>query len=425
MKKPDFKNFKEKLHDWFKDVIILVKENRRVAICILGFAALVVIAILVSTLVAKKSQSVEAVLSTEEATEVNEYSIPEEALETDAYPEINTLMKKYYQAVADGDVATISSIKTNVDDKERIVIEKKSEYIESYPVVTCYTKRGPLEDTFLVFAYYEVKLVGYEIQAPGLNAWYVCKNENGEYYINDDEQDEKLSEYCKIISVQDDVVDLNNTVNVKFNEILEANPEFATFMEELPTVLTAAVGEELARAEAPETEEVTSTAVEETTTEEGEVTYKKVSPNTVLNVRSSDSGNADKVGTIRPGEEYNLLEEKVNGWSKIEYEGKEAFCKTEYLEVVGEETVTVDSDDNSDDDGDDDSDSKKAADSPSNGSAKATTTIKLRKEASTSSDQLTVIYGGQKVEVLEKKSNGWSKVKYSGKTGYVKSEYLE
>ena len=27
--------------------------------------------------------------------------------------------------------------------------------------------------------------------------------------------------------------------------------------------------------------------------------------------------------------------------------------------------------------------------------------------------------------VVEKQTNGWTKVKYNGKTGYVKSEYLE
>jgi uncharacterized protein YgiM (DUF1202 family) len=347
-------------------------------------------------------------------------------------------MKKEYQAGADGDEVTIKSIKTAVDEKERIVIKKKSQYIDSYPVVTCYTKKGSLEDTFLVFAYYEVKIVGYDKQAPGLNAWYVCKNENGEYYINDDEQDETLAEYCKIISVQDDVVDLNNTVNVKFNEMLEEDTEFAKFMTELPDKLTAEVGEELARIEAGETIEETSETEEETETETEEAVEKKVRITAdVVNVRSSDSSTADKLGTARHGEEYTLVEEKVNGWSKIIYEDKEAFISSEYVEVISEEPAEASNEDTASNDGDNknnkdnsskdsNSNNNAAADnSPTTGTAKVNTTVKFRKDASASSEQLGVIYGGGKVEGVEKKSNGWTKIKYNGQTGYVKSEYLE
>ncbi len=438
MKKVDFKELRTKTLDWFKDIKILIKENKRIAFIIMGFVALVALAIVLTTVVAKKNNTAEVVLATEDATEAEEYVIPDEPLEVDAYPEINNLMKKYYQAVADGDVETIKSIKTAVDEKESIVIKKKSQYIDSYPVVTCYTKKGSLEDTFLVFAYYEVKIVGYDKQAPGLNAWYVCKNENGEYYINDDEQDETLAEYCKIISVQDDVVDLNNTVNVKFNEMLEEDTEFAKFMTELPDKLTAEVGEELARIEAGETIEEPSETEEETETETEEAVEKKVRITAdVVNVRSSDSSTADKLGTARHGEEYTLVEEKVNGWSKIIYEDKEAFISSEYVEVISEEPAEASNEDTASNDSDNknnkdnsskDSNSNNNAatdNSPTTGTAKVNTTVKFRKDASASSEQLGVIYGGGKVEVVEKKSNGWTKIKYNGQTGYVKSEYLE
>ena len=68
---------------------------------------------------------------------------------------------------------------------------------------------------------------------------------------------------------------------------------------------------------------------------------KRAKTTDVVNVRSSDSQEADKVGKAQKGDEFIVLEEKANGWSKIEYEGEEAFIKTEFLEVIEEKEVEV------------------------------------------------------------------------------------
>ena len=307
-------SFVTKAKEWWKDVITLIKENTKIFIIVVVFIVAVVAAIIISSVLAKKSKTVEVVTAEESVTE-EEYVIPTDPLEQDAYPEINDLMRTYYNAAAGGDIATINSIRTAMDDKEEIVIQKKAEYVQSYPVVTCYTKKGPIDDSFLVYVYYEVKVEGYEEQIPGLNVWYVCKNESGSYYINEDPQDSKVSEYCKIISVQDDVVDLSNTVNVKFNEVMGANEELASYMDELAVQMKVDVGEELAKAEAAaEPEQVEE---ETTTTSQPEESYKQVKATTVVNVRASDSENADKVGKAQEGQVFDLLEEKVNGCLRL------------------------------------------------------------------------------------------------------------
>lgn len=419
-----------KLINWFKEVWELIKNNKKISIIIAVFIVVVAAVLVLTNYLGNKAPVTEqSITATTESGVDNQYVVTEEPLEVDAYPEINELMRKYYDASAAGDVATIESIKTAVDDKEKIVIAKKAEYVESYPVVTCYTKKGPVENSFMVFAYYEVKLFDYDNTAPGLNAWYVCMRDDGTYYINDDEQDENLANYCKIISVQDDVVDLNNTVNVKFNEVVTNDTELAAFLELLPELLTASVGEELAKANSPETvatndqDENTENpdTPEETqepeTTEEGEQVVKKAKTTDVVNVRSSDSETADKVGKAQKGDTFKVLEQKVNGWSKIEYEGKECFIKSEYLEVIEE--------DNSSAATTEETNKEAEANSPSSGTAKTTDTVNIRKTDSTTADKLAVVYKGEELTVLEKQSNGWSKVKYNGKTGYVKSEYLE
>ncbi|RAZ37020.1 hypothetical protein DK853_48710, partial [Klebsiella oxytoca] len=71
-------------------------------------------------------------------------------------------------------------------------------------------------------------------------------------------------------------------------------------------------GEEPAQEEGADTPEET----EET---EPEVVVTKVKAIDVVNIRTSDSETADKLGKAAVGDEFELLEEKGNGWSKIRY----------------------------------------------------------------------------------------------------------
>lgn len=412
--------------EWCKDIGGLIKDHKTVSMAIGIFILLMIFAVIISVVIGngKKAKQAAMVKSTESTKEAV-FTVPDEPLQKNAIPEVNVLVKEYYQYMAEGNKDMIRTIMTGLDDKELIKIEKKSGYVESYPSITCYTKRGPLEDSYLVYVYYEVKLVDFDVNIPGLNALYVCKNEEGSYYINGETQPDEVINYCEVLSSQDEVVDLINTVQVRYNELKAENEELSKFLDELPDRLTAEVGEELAKLEAAEKEPETEEAAEEET-EEAETADKEIYVQTtdVVNVRSSDSQEADKVGKALLGEKYLLLEEKANGWSKISFEGKEAFIKTEFLEVVSEEEAE-------DEEGQEKSpeeekkDEEAAADSPTEGKAIAKETINVRKKASTSSDKVTVCYQGEPVEVIMKQADGWTKIKYKNKTGYVKSEFLE
>ncbi len=423
-----WKEFRNKVIEWCKDIGGLIRENKKLTIIIIVFVALVAATILLGNLIGKNTKSKEAAAIEENTTEEGTIEVPVEPLEEDAYPEINTLVKKYYQAMADGDIATLKSIKNTMDEKEQIKIQKKSEFIENFQTVKCYTKKGPVKDSFVVYAYYEVKLKDYDSLAPGLNTLYICKNEEGNYYINDGEQNEDIINYCKAVSAQDDVIDLFNSVQVKYNDLKTTDEKLSAFLDELPDLLTAAVGEELAKMEAS-TQETTQETTEEATTQEAteettQETIKKVKATDVVNVRSSDSETADKLGKAQKDDVFTLLEEKENGWSKIEFEGKEAFIKTEFLTVVSEETVQ-DQEENDAEDSDNDADSKDADASPTSGTATVKTTVNVREKASETADKLGVCYQGDQLEIVMKQADGWTKVKYKKQTGYVKSEYLE
>ena len=52
-------------------------------------------------------------------------------------------------------------------------------------------------------------------------------------------------------------------------------------------------------------------------------------------------------------------------------------------------------------------------------------TINIREKMSTDSDKVGVAYQGEKVTVIMSYADGWTKVKWDGKTGYVRTDLLQ
>ena len=54
-----------------------------------------------------------------------------------------------------------------------------------------------------------------------------------------------------------------------------------------------------------------------------------------------------------------------------------------------------------------------------------TDTVNVRKTAGTDGEKLGQLKAGSSVEIIEKMSNGWTKIKYNDGEAYVKSDYVE
>lgn len=410
--------------------------------------AVLLICVLITVFVAvnankKAAEEVEAqtaeVTADNAGTEVEE-EVPQLELEENAYPAVNTLMSDYYAALAAGDIDAVVSMNAFVDDTEKIRIQEMSKYIDSYPEMDVYTKKGPIENSYLVYVYSKVKFTEYDELVPGMKAYYVCTDENGNSYINEGEDNTVVTNYIRDISLQDDVVDLNNRVAVEYNDLLENDEELTAFLADLSKRIDVSVGETLAKVEAEAAAAANPEEAEADTDSEGDAdaaetevisetedttpvsTVKTVRATDVVNVRSSDSETADKVGKAQIGDEFTLLEEKGNGWSKITFEGNDAFIKSEFLETVSEEIAetsnTVNEPENT----------NSTATQAAAGNGDTVTVIEnvnVRKSASETGEKLGLAYIGEKLELVMKQADGWTKVKYNGQTGYVKSDYVE
>lgn len=408
----------------------LVRYSKIVLPVILAVCVLITIVTAVSANKKKVVQE-EMAVTTEETEVLGELvAIPQVPLEQDVVPGLNEFMQSYYTAMVEGDTDTLSKIVEYMDATELIRVSEMSKYIESYPVVEVYTKKGPREGTYLAYVYGEMKFYDYDGTVPGLHVFYICTDENGDFYINEDgEEDDNELRYIREVNLQDDVVDLHNKVSVAYNDMVAEDGELAAFLLELKEEIEKNVGEALARVEgseqtaegAEETPEETEETEESTETPSMVVT--KVKATDVVNIRTSDSETADKIGKAAVGDEFTLLEERGNGWSKVEYDGKEAFIKSDYLEPSETEVAVADDEENeAEPEEDDDSNSTPAA---STGTVTVKENVRIRSGASETSEKLGTAYAGEKLNVIMKQADGWTKIDYNGKTAYVKSDYVE
>ncbi len=131
-------------------------------------------------------------------------------------------------------------------------------------------------------------------------------------------------------------------------------------------------------------------------------TTTKIVTATTLNVRSGAGTNYSKIGTLSKGDEVSVISES-NGWAKIKYNGTNAYVSSEY--IVSK------------------SDSGSSTESIKSYKVVNATTLNVRSGPGTSYSKITTISYGTEVGVISE-SNGWSKINYNGKTGYVSSQYL-
>lgn len=378
----------------------------------------------------KEAEQAAMAVPTEEgkAVSVEGLEMPEYELEENAHPEINNLVRTYYDAQASGDIDVISKLNTYLDEIEIIRVQEMSKYVESYPVLNVYTKPGLTEDAYVAYVCSEVKFAEMEQELPGMQTFYIGLNDDGSYFINDGTNDTNITNYIKKITLQDDVVDLNNKVVVEYNELLAEDEELEEYIAYLREKINEDVGEILAQAEQTETE-VSKPEPEEETEPEAPMVAKTVRATDVVNIRSSDSEEADRIDKAQIGQEFQLLEERGNGWSKVSYNDGEAFIKSDYLEVVEEEPVETASvqeeeQDNTTAVSTDTNDTADTTDIAS-GTVKVKESVRIRKSASTDSEVLGTAYAGDEFDLVMKQADGWTKIKYKGQTAFIKSDYVE
>lgn len=359
--------------------------------------------------------------SSESSTLSLETAAEEVPLDENEDSAISNLINTFYNAWSEGDSETLLSVCDVIENSDLFRYEESSKYIDFFNVLEIYTKPGPEDGSKLAYVYYTMRFSGHEEDVPAYQAFYVCTGDDGSLYIRRGEVSDEVNEYITLLTTQDNVVAFNNRINAEYNNLLMDKPEIMAYIKEFGEQVNIEVGERLGQLNASSndntddenTDEDTDGNTENTENpEDGEVQQadsgnvvveetKYVTATTTVNVRSSDSENADKLGKVSGGTKLELVEARVNGWSEVIYEGQNGFIKSEYLQAV-----------------------ESAAAAETIGNVTATTNINVRAAASETADRLGILAGGDSVELIANE-NGWCKIKYNGQIGYVKSDYVQ
>ena len=342
----------------------------------------------------------------------------------DGYDFVNKAMTDYLNALASNDQSYLKQNLFSINSNELDNIEVKSKYIDFYDNIVCYTQQGYEDESLYVYTTYDIHFIGYDTPVPGIIGLYYAKDSTGVYRIfKKNHMSPEVIANFYIAYMQQDVQDIYNQISLKYNETLESDEDISDFMIAYHDIMNddmVALNEERERIAAEQ-------ASADETTDNGPV-RERVKATTSVNVRSSDSETAERLGTVSEGAILTRLEAKLNGWSKVEYEGKEAYIKSDYLEVI-------DADKNSNDNNADNNDTQNAQNNTDNqnttvndGEKKYVTAVdnvNIRAEADIDSERVGFAYTGDKLELVEKLGNGWTKIKYNGKDCYVKTDYVQ
>ncbi len=261
---------------------------------------------------------------------------PENNLEENSHASIDRLVEKYCEYIAGGDVEGLEEIVDVLTDEEKESIKNRASFIESFDNVTCYTKNGPVEDSYIVFVCYDMKLINIETSAPDIICLYVGPKDEGGRRIHYGSIDESMQAYVAELEQDPEVQALYDDVSRRYQEAQENDVTLAEFIQKI----SGQVAEEEPEQEEGEPEEggdepqeeEPEAAEEETPSGEATAQNRETRVNSTVNVRSEQSTESSRVALAYQGDEITQIESYENGWSKVEYKGLSGYVMTEYLE---------------------------------------------------------------------------------------------
>ena len=147
-------------------------------------------------------------------------------LKKDEVPEVNQLLSDYFQAKVDKDAQTLYRLfgKTGEEDlaARQKQLDAEAAEIEDYQDITCYTKQGMTDDSYVVYVTYKIKFRRADSLAPGLLWCYVVKNADGQYTIRENVVGDE-ADYVAKANQSEDVRLLASQINQQLKEALESD----------------------------------------------------------------------------------------------------------------------------------------------------------------------------------------------------------
>ena len=234
-------------------------------------------------------------ISEGESDEKKEDANPMETADAD----VTALITSYYQALGEKDIATLKTLEDDFTPSDESKVTNLNE------VGDVYTKKGMTDDSYVVYACFSYICQGVETKAPALTQFYVYKNSEGNWVINNGAlQDSEISAYMEKQLSDSDVSALIKKVQNELDQAQQSDPSLEEFLNGL--------GEEAG----------VSTEAEDGT---------MLTASEECNVRAEASTDADILGVISAGDQVQKT--GTDGeWVQIDYDGQTGYIRGDLLE---------------------------------------------------------------------------------------------
>ncbi|MCI6699395.1 MAG: SH3 domain-containing protein [Lachnospiraceae bacterium] len=238
------------------------------------------------------------------------------------------LVKKYYTAVAAKDTATLATIVSPwTDDMQSSILSNTM--IESYDNISTYSKAGPSDGTYVVYAYYDGKIKDISTEAPSLALLYVVTDDSGSLVVGDRNASTEVADFISKATAASDVQALKNDVNQKLLEAENSDPDLKAFLD---SQSSGALGETESVTEADNSSSNSASGGTATTT-------------AGVNIRAKASADAQIVAVTYAGAEVKVIE-RGDQWTHInfDYQGTtyDGYVSTQYLQFGDSGTAQTD-----------------------------------------------------------------------------------
>ena len=219
--------------------------------------------------------------------------------------EITALIKSYYQALGEKDIATLKTLEDDFTPSDESKVTNLKDYIEGYEVGDVYTKKGMTDDSYVVYACFYYICQGVDTKAPALTQFYVYRNDDGNWVIDNDAlQNSEVSAYMEAQLSDSDVTALVSKVQSELDQAQEEDSSLADFLNGL--------GDEASVSTQAENGTML-TAIDD------------------CNVRAEANTDAEILGVISAGDQVE--KQGTDGeWIQIDYDGETGYIRGDLLE---------------------------------------------------------------------------------------------
>lgn len=310
----------------------------------------------------------------EKAQEVAEEQLEQEELIVDE--NVSALITNYYSACASGEIEVLDTYAENITDLEKGLIKAKSDYTESFNDILCQRADGPEEDSYLVTVTDRVKYAGTEVEEPQVAVFYIKKNADGIYLIEN-----AYGEFNRTYHVTQTDPAIEQAVNDFING-------------DTVKALQAEAAEELEAAAADETFVAAKKAMDD-------AVAKWLADNdaAIKSAAAAVAGGTDAAADAGAGANDAAVEEA----SADDTAPADDAAPADDTAPAGEEVA------------------EQTEDLPD--TVYATEAVRIRTEQDMEADYVTTVYPGDPLDVVGY-TDGWYHVKSGDSEGYVSEEYV-